>query len=81
MLQRAAQGVRQLRDGPSGVEVDHMRAWSISAQLAALPRHVEDQVPQSVRALIREAKQLHPAMVAGEDARSGSATQGLAAPR
>lgn len=46
-------------------DIDHMRSWSISAQLAAVPPSYEDQVPREVAALIRAAKDLHPQMARG----------------
>ncbi len=46
-------------------DFDHMRSWSISAQLAAVPPSYEDQVPREVAALIRAAKDLHPQMARG----------------
>ena len=50
-------------------DIDHMRSWSISAQLAAVPPSYEDQVPREVAALIRAAKTLHPQMARGAIAR------------
>lgn len=49
----------------SADDLDHMRSWSISAQLAAVPPSYEDQVPREVAALIRAAKTLHPQMARG----------------
>ncbi|KAF1003886.1 MAG: hypothetical protein GAK28_04349 [Luteibacter sp.] len=46
-------------------DLDHMRSWSISAQLAAVPPNYEHQVPREVAALIRAAKTLHPQMARG----------------
>jgi hypothetical protein len=50
----------QLQDEP-----EQARAWSISAQLAALAPHYIEQVPSEVATLIRAAKDLHREMAAG----------------
>jgi hypothetical protein len=46
-------------------DIDNLRAWSISAQLAAVPQAYESQVPPEVAALIRAARELHPQMASG----------------
>lgn len=46
-------------------DIDHMRAWSISCRLAAVPMDYLNQVPPEVASLIRQAKELHPRMAAG----------------
>ena len=51
--------------GPSDDDFDQLRAWSISAQLAAVPAGYLEQVPPEIAALIRAAKGLHPEMERG----------------
>jgi len=46
-------------------DVDQMRSWSISCQLAAVPGAYLEQVPSEVAALITAAKNLHPEMARG----------------
>lgn len=46
-------------------DIDNLRAWSISAQLAAVPQAYESRVPPEVAALIRAARELHPQMASG----------------
>lgn len=51
-------------------DVESMRAWSITARLAALPPGCELQVPAEVADLIRQARDLHPKMAAGAERRA-----------
>ncbi len=46
-------------------DIDNLRAWSISCQLAAVPRSYEEAVPPEIAALIRAARDLHPEMARG----------------
>ena len=46
-------------------DIDHMRAWSISCRLAAVPMDYLNRVPPEVASLMRQAKELHPQMAAG----------------
>jgi len=43
-------------------DVDHEHAWSISARLAAVSQLDEAALPNDVACLLREARDLHPAM-------------------
>jgi len=43
-------------------DVDHEHAWSISARLAAVSELDEAALPNDVACLLREARDLHPAM-------------------
>lgn len=64
-------------DQPGEDDMDQARAWSISAQLAAVPAGYLQQVPSEVAALIRAAKSLHPEMAEGATQRDA---QGEACP-
>ena len=45
-----------------GFDPDHEHAWSISARLAAVAHADETAMPDSLALLIREARELHPAI-------------------
>ena len=62
---RAAKRQTEPQEEMDGDDIDNLRAWSISAQLAAVPQAYETQVPQEVAALIRAARELHPEMARG----------------
>jgi len=64
-LFRAARRQTEQQDEMDVDDIDNLRAWSISAQLAAVPQAYETQVPQEVAALIRAARELHPVMAGG----------------
>jgi hypothetical protein len=46
-------------------DVDQLHAWSISARLAAVPDLDLSGLPESVSALVLEARALHPVMADG----------------
>lgn len=50
-------------------ELDQMLAWSICAQLAAVPASYCRTVPEELAVIFRAAKQLHPGMAAGAERR------------
>lgn len=52
-------------DDADDIDEDQLRAWSISAQLAAVPQSYVKEVPREVASLICAAKNLHPQMAAG----------------
>lgn len=56
-------------ESPTDDDIDQMRSWSISCQLAAVPEAYYEQVPVEVAALIRAAKFLHPEMACGAEER------------
>lgn len=64
-LFRAPRRQTEQQDEMDVDDIDNLRAWSISAQLAAVPQAYETQVPQEVAALIRAARELHPEMARG----------------
>ena len=56
-------------------EVDQIRSWGISAQLAAIDPGLERNMPEEVACLVRAAKELHPAMARGAIERAASGNQ------
>lgn len=59
-------------DGLDDADVDAMLSWHIICTLAALPNSYVHTSPPYVGRLIRQAKELHPTMAAGQDERERS---------
>lgn len=60
---------RIINKGIPDEDLDQMRAWQISSQLAAVPPDFEKLVPPQIAALIRAARDLHPQMAHGAEKR------------
>ncbi|MCR6481009.1 hypothetical protein NU688_32965 [Variovorax sp. ZS18.2.2] len=58
-----------------------LQAWSVTARLAAVPHIVIEQLPEEVRLLIQEAKDIHPQMAAGAAAREAPTINAVAPAR